>query len=50
MVEYEVDALRALMLTRGVSDYGLVPDFSVMAATAGLLIALAARMYRRMDY
>lgn len=47
---YEVDALRSLMLKAGTSDYGLTVDFTVLiAATAGL-IAIAARMYRRMGY
>lgn len=47
---YEVDALRALMLIRGVSDYGLWLDFGVLlAATAGLA-AIAARLYGRMGY
>jgi len=47
---YEVDALRALMLAQGTSDYGLAVDFAVMALAAAALIALASRMYRRMGY
>ncbi len=47
---YEVDALRALMLTRGVSDYGLMLDFGVMAAATAVLVAVAAKMYGRMGY
>jgi len=47
---YEVDALRALMLTHGVSDYGLTLDFAVMAAATAMLIAIAAKMYGRMGY
>ena len=47
---YEVDVLRALMLTQGTSDYGFTLDFGVLlAATAGLT-AIAARMYGRMGY
>jgi ABC-2 type transport system permease protein len=47
---YEVDILRALMLTHGTSDYGFMLDFGVLlAATAGLT-AIAARMYGRMGY
>jgi ABC-2 type transport system permease protein len=47
---YEVDILRALMLTQGTSDYGFTLDFGVLlAATAGLT-AIAARMYGRMGY
>ena len=47
---YEVDALRALMLSKGASDYGLALDFAVLAAATAVLIAIAARMYRRMGY
>ena len=47
---YEVDALRALMLTNGTSDYGLWLDFSVLLAATAVLTAIAARMYGRMGY
>jgi ABC-2 type transport system permease protein len=47
---YEVDALRALMLTNGMSDYGLLLDFSVLLAATAVLTAIAARMYGRMGY
>jgi ABC-2 type transport system permease protein len=47
---YEVDALRALMLTHGTSDYGLPLDFAVLLATTAALTAVAARMYARMGY
>jgi ABC-2 type transport system permease protein len=47
---YEVDALRALMLAGGVSDYGLVLDFGVLLAVTVLLTAIAAKMYGRMGY
>jgi len=47
---YEVDALRALMLTNGASDYGLPLDFSVLLAATAVLTAIAARMYGRMGY
>lgn len=47
---YEVDALRALMLAGGVSDYGLVLSFGVMAGATALLVAIAAKMYGRMGY
>jgi len=47
---YEVDALRALMLTAGRSDYGLGLDFAVLIGTSALLTAVAARMYARMGY
>ena len=47
---YEVDALRALMLTNGVSDYGLLLDFGVLSAATVVLTLIAARMYGRMGY
>ena len=47
---YEVDALRALMLTHGASDYGLWLDFGVLLAVSAVLTAIAAKMYGRMSY
>ena len=47
---YQVDALRALMLTSGISEYGLALDFGVLLATTALLTGIAARMYARMGY
>jgi ABC-2 type transport system permease protein len=47
---YEVDALRALMLTEVTSDYGLFVDFGILLGVAVLLTAIAARMYARMGY
>lgn len=47
---YEVDALRALMLTSATSDYGLMLDFGILVGTTAVLIAIAARMYPRMGY
>ena len=47
---YEVDALRALMLTNGASDYGLPLDFGVLLTATAVLTAIAARMYGRMGY
>jgi ABC-2 type transport system permease protein len=47
---YEVDALRALMLTGGVSDYGLPLDFGVLVVANVLLTAIAGAMYARMGY
>jgi ABC-2 type transport system permease protein len=41
---YEVDALRALMLPRGASAFGLPADFVVLTLTLATLIALAARL------
>lgn len=45
---YQVDALRALMLTDGVSRYGLGVDCFILAAITALLIMIAARMYPRL--
>lgn len=42
---YEVDGLRALMLTGGVSAYGLGIDCVILLAITGMLVAIAARMY-----
>ena len=47
---YEVDALRALMLAHGVSEYGLSLDFPVLASAMAVLTAIGARMYRRMGF
>jgi ABC-2 type transport system permease protein len=47
---YEVDGLRALMLTNVTSDYGLLPDFGVLLIFAVVLVAIASRMYARMGY
>ena len=47
---YEVDILRALMLSKGVSNYGLAVDFAILTAMTAVLVAIAARMYRRMGY
>jgi hypothetical protein len=44
------DALRALMLTQGTSDYGLGLDFAVLAAVTAGLISITASRYRRMGY
>lgn len=45
---YQVDALRALMLTGGESRYGLGVDFIVLAAIAAMMTAIAARIYPRL--
>jgi hypothetical protein len=39
-----------LMLTEGVSDYGLPLDFGVLLGTTAVLTAVAARMYGRMGF
>ncbi|MBA4097679.1 MAG: multidrug ABC transporter permease [Rhodospirillum sp.] len=45
---YEVDALRALMLTGGTSIYGLGLDAEVLVAALTVLVVIAARLYPRM--
>lgn len=45
---YQVDGLRALMLTNGVSKFGLGLDCLVLAVTSLILVAVAARLYPRM--
>jgi len=47
---YEVDALRALMLVHGSSDYGLLIDFAILVVTSIVLTSIAGWMYRRMGY
>jgi ABC-2 type transport system permease protein len=47
---YQVDALRALMLAEGASDYGLLLDFGVLLAATAVLTAIAAKVYARMGY
>jgi ABC-2 type transport system permease protein len=47
---YQVDALRALMLVAGTSDYGMLVDFGVLITTTAVLTAIAARMYARMGF
>jgi len=47
---YEVDALRSLMLTGGLSQYGLTLDFAVLLAATAVLTSIAARMYPRMGF
>lgn len=47
---YEVDVLRALMLSSGRSDYGLLFDFTVLFAATAALTAIASRLYGRMGY
>ena len=42
---YEVDALRALMLAGGTSQFGLALDFGVLVGLTALLVILGARVY-----
>ena len=45
---YEVDGLRAMMLTGGVSSFGLATDFAVLVAAMALVTVIATLMYPRM--
>jgi ABC-2 type transport system permease protein len=45
---YEVDALRGLMIQGGPMAFPLALDIGVLALTAGILLALAARLYPRL--
>lgn len=47
-LSYEVDGIRALMLSGGTSGFGLVTDFAVLLAIAAVLVALAGRLYPRL--
>lgn len=42
---YEVDALRALMVTGASTDYGVGVDFLVLVLVTGLLVAVGGRLY-----
>lgn len=44
---YEVDALRSLMLSGGVSSVGLGLDFAVLVLATALLVYIGARLYPR---
>jgi ABC-2 type transport system permease protein len=44
---YEVDALRALMITGGPSVYGVAFDFAFIVVAAAINVAIAARLYPR---
>lgn len=45
---YQVDALRTLMLTGGVSKFGLGVDCLVLVVITSILVVIAARIYPRM--
>ena len=42
---YEVDALRALMLSGGTSSFGLALDFGVLALVTTVMVIIAGRLY-----
>ncbi len=46
-LSYTVDALRALMLKDGASNFGLGTDFAVLLAVTSILVIIGARLYPR---
>jgi ABC-2 type transport system permease protein len=46
-LSYQVDALRALMLQGGVSNFGLALDFAVLLVSTVVLVMIGARLYQR---
>ncbi len=46
-LSYEVDALRALMLSGSASAFGLVTDFAVLLLSTAFLVHMAGRLYPR---
>lgn len=47
-LSYEVDALRALMLSAGKSQFGLPLDFAVLAVGITIMVMTASRLYPRL--
>ena len=47
---YQVDILRALMLTQGTSEYGFPLDFGVLLMITAVLTSVAAKMYERIGH
>ena len=45
---YEVDALRAFMLSGGTSKIGIPLDFAVLTIALIVLVTVASRMYPRL--
>ena len=44
---YVVDALRGLMITGGVSEYGILLDVGILTMIASVLILIGGRLYSR---
>jgi ABC-2 type transport system permease protein len=42
---YQVDALRALMLSGGVSSYGIGVDIGILALATAILVVIGSRLY-----
>jgi ABC-2 type transport system permease protein len=47
-LSYEVDGLRALMLARAASQFGLALDYGVLLVVAALFVVIATRLYPRL--
>jgi ABC-2 type transport system permease protein len=47
-LSYQVDGLRALMVTGGASTFGLALDFGVLLLGVAVFVGLAAKLYPRM--
>ena len=45
---YQVDGLRALMIEGGVSEYGFVMDYGILAGVFCVLVLIAERMYPKL--
>ena len=45
---YEVDGLRALMISGGTSTLGVGTDLAVLVGATAALVALAARLFPRL--
>ncbi len=46
-LSYEVDALRGLMLAKGVSTFGIGTDFAVLFLATAIVVIIGARVYPR---
>ena len=46
-LRYQVDALRALMLSGGTSSYGVGVDLLILAAVTGVMIGVASFQYTK---
>ncbi len=47
-LSYEVDGIRAMMLSGGRSAFGLPVDYAVLTTVTALLVVVAARLYPRL--
>ena len=49
LLTYEVDALRALMLTGGVSAFGLGADFIILLVAVAIMVIIGGKLYPRVE-